>query len=613
MKRCIRHHSLRGDLLRWMLLPLLLLWCMALALAWPLAHWLADQPFDHALRQQAQLLADTLAASRPDMPGQDKPSVTARPMTPVHAPDLFGVAGDGIAAADAGVDMDSKKDKGADEKVIADAGTTPGVIENADAGMHSRHDGSKGPGAEANVNVEADADVRTRAQAGIHAGINATTNAGALNLPLQPATGFAAGGYQVLDSKGRLLAGQRSLPPPPFVANDRHGAQHIHRPVQVGLRDVQIQGQPWRVAWRWTPAGSDRKLVQVAQPLSQRDAQASSIFRAMVLPLLGFLLLAAGLAWLALARGIRPLAQIEQRILARRPDDLGPLDAQAVPQELAPLVQSLNSLLARLGSSIQTQKRFLADAAHQLKTPLAGLRMQAELARRDGIGPQERKASLEHIVLASERATHTVNQLLALARAEGSGALGRQMVDLAALVTSVVQEAVPVALERGIDLGYDGPAPGDARLLRDGNPTLLCEMLRNMIDNALFYAPGSLVSSIPAAASNVCGIADIGEGIKADADAGNSPHTEITVRLRLAPPGGGLFIEVEDNGPGVPETERELIFQPFYRVLGTRVDGTGLGLSIVREIARQHNAEVSVSDTRPGQHPPGARFVVRFG
>ena len=242
-------------------------------------------------------------------------------------------------------------------------------------------------------------------------------------------------------------------------------------------------------------------------------------------------------------------------------------------------------VLTRLKESVATQKRFLADAAHQLKTPLAGLRMQAELALREDAGEDELKHSLEQIGHASVRATHTVNQLLALARAEaGNAALAHQPVDLAALTIEVVREAVPTALERRVDLGYDGPEPGSPHLLRKGNPVLLKEMLRNLVDNALHYAPGG--------------------------DAGDS--AEVTVRLRQSPPGGGLSIEVEDNGPGVAESDRELVFQPFYRALGTNVDGTGLGLPIVREIAEQHGASVSVLDSHPGQARPGARFVVRF-
>ena len=251
---------------------------------------------------------------------------------------------------------------------------------------------------------------------------------------------------------------------------------------------------------------------------------------------------------------------------------------------MAPLVGSVNDLLTRLKVSIATQKRFLADAAHQLKTPLAGLRMQAELARREGGSAADLKESLEQIGRASVRATHTVNQLLALARAEeGGSAQAREPCDLAALTIDVVREAVPRAIQQRVDLGYEGPEPGAPQLTLPGNPTLLRELIRNLVENALHYAP-----------------------------TGGAEAVEVTVRVLADPAQQLLAVQVEDNGPGIAEAERELVFQPFYRALGTNVDGTGLGLPIVVEIARQHGAQVSVAPARPGQTPPGARFTVRF-
>jgi two-component system sensor histidine kinase TctE len=210
--------------------------------------------------------------------------------------------------------------------------------------------------------------------------------------------------------------------------------------------------------------------------------------------------------------------------------------------------------------------------------------MQADLAQRQGTTAADLKQSLQQIGHASMRATHTVNQLLALARAEsGSAALARQPCDMARLTIDVVREAVPRALERRIDLVYEGPEPGEPQLNLPGNPTLLKEMIRNLVDNALNYTP-----STPARP----GVA--------------------TVRVRTDPFSHALAVQVEDNGPGVPAMERERIFEPFYRVLGSHAEGSGLGLPIVREIARQHGAEVSVEDAHPGQQPPGALFTLRF-
>jgi len=255
-----------------------------------------------------------------------------------------------------------------------------------------------------------------------------------------------------------------------------------------------------------------------------------------------------------------------------------------VPLEVAPLVSSVNDLLTRLHDSLATQKRFLADAAHQLKTPLAGLRMQADLAQREGTSTEELKRSLQQIGRSSIRATHTVNQLLALARAEGSGVgFARQPCDLARLAIEVVRDSVPRALEKYIDLGYDGAEPGSPGVWVDGNPTLLKELVRNLVDNALNYTP-----SAPAR-----------PGV-------------VTARVLADTFGRVLLLQVEDSGPGVPESERDLVFQPFYRALGSDADGSGLGLPIVLEIARKHGAEVQLEDAHPGMQPPGARFSVRF-
>jgi two-component system sensor histidine kinase TctE len=285
-----------------------------------------------------------------------------------------------------------------------------------------------------------------------------------------------------------------------------------------------------------------------------------------------------------LARGIKPLSQLEERIRLRKPDDMSPLDDRVVPLEVAPLVSSINDLLTRLKDSIATQKRFLADAAHQLKTPLAGLRMQADLAQRAGASADELKKSLEQIGRSSIRATHTVNQLLALARAEGgAAAMQRQPCDLARLTMEVVQDSVPRAIEKHIDLGFEGEQPGSAGLMLEGNPTLLKELVRNLVDNALNYTP-----STP-----------------------ERPGV-VTVRVLTDIFGQVAVLQVEDNGTGIAPAERDLVFQPFYRALGTEADGSGLGLSIVREIVEQHSAVVTLEDAKPGAKPPGCLFSVRF-
>ena len=375
--------------------------------------------------------------------------------------------------------------------------------------------------------------------------------------------------YQVMGARGEMLSGERDLPAPPDEEKPIDG--------DVRLREDKINGEDVRVAYTWIVMGNksaDRVLVQVAETLEKRKTLATEIVKGTMVPQFVTLPLAVLLVWLALVRGIKPLAQLEKRIRARKPDDMSPLDDTAVPEEVAPLVSSINDLLSRLKASLTTQKRFLADAAHQLKTPLAGLRMQADLAQRE-TNADELKRSLKHIGQSSIRATHTVNQLLALARAETTGrALAKHTLDLANIASEVIADSVPRALEKQLDLGYDGPAPGTGVTRLLGNATLLKELIRNLLDNAIAYTP---------------------------------EHGRITLRILADRFSGVLLLLVEDSGPGIPETERELVFEPFYRALGTNVDGSGLGLAIVLEIATQHGASVSIEDAEPG-----TRIAVRF-
>ena len=465
--------SLFGEILDWMLTPLLLLWPVSLALTWLVAQGLANKPFDRALEYNVHALAQLVSV--------------------------------------------------ANGKVQFNLPQPASEILRAD-----------------------DSDIVY---------------------------------YQVLGPGGEFLSGERELPEPP--------SDEVPQSGEARLRDAEMRGIDIRVAYTWvrlplrdTPVA----LVQVAETREKRSVLATEIIKGVMLPQFVILPLAVLLVWLALARGIQPLNQLEQRIRERSPDDLSPLDDRTVPLEVAPLVSSVNDLLTRLGDSLATQKRFLADAAHQLKTPLAGLRMQADLAQREGTSTEELKRSLQQIGRSSIRATHTVNQLLALARAEGSGVgIARVPCDLAKLTIEVVRDSVPRALDKQIDLGYDGAQPGAPGVWIDGNPTLLKELVRNLVDNAINYTPS-------------------GGGQSAMVTARVLPDTFAHV----------VLFQVEDTGPGVPQTERDLVFQPFYRALGNEADGSGLGLPIVREIARQHGAEVLVEDARPGAAMPGARFGLRF-
>ena len=402
--------------------------------------------------------------------------------------------------------------------------------------------------------------------------------------------------YQVRGTRGEWIAGDRELPLPPADGGPTG---------EVKLRDEMVQEEEIRVAYQWVIVVPDEPpaLVQVGETLSKRSRLATEIVKGVILPQFVILPIGVLLVWMALARGLSPLAALQQRIRERASDDLSPIDERQVPEEVAPLVQAINELLARQQSALATQKRFLADAAHQLKTPLAGLRMQAELAAREidaGHGdPQHARASLVQIANASQRAAHVVNQLLSMARADARAAdAAREQVDLDRLATDVVRDFVPRAMDKSIDLGYEGPTVHDAGSgagvlqrvqgrMHDaqvlGHPLLLRELIVNLVDNALQYTPTG---------------------------------GRVTVRVMPDPFGQVVVLQVEDSGPGIPVNERELVFQPFYRPLGMAVEGSGLGLAIVAEIARQHGAQIHLEDASPrpkeAEGRPGLLITLRF-
>lgn len=392
--------------------------------------------------------------------------------------------------------------------------------------------------------------------------------------------------YQVLGRRGEFIAGDRDLP----VPDDRLASDELQ------FRDERIAENDVRVAYLWLasdrPDEKSLALVQVAETLGKRSELATEIIKGVILPQFVILPLAVVLVWFALARGLVPLNELQQRIRQRTSQDLSPIDELGVPEEVTPLVSSINHLLSRLNTSIGAQRHFLADAAHQLKTPLAGLRTQAELAQRelDAGDTASARQSMQNIARSSQRAAHTVNQLLSLARADDEEqSLRTQDVNLLRLAQDVVGDLFTMASDKRIDLGLEG---GDAGAVLNpvwmhGQPVLLRELLRNLVENAIHYAPlGGCV----------------------------------TVRVLHDPFGRVAVLQVEDDGPGIPVTERELVFQAFYRSPDNPVEGSGLGLAIVKQVAQKHGAEVTVEDAhaRPPSGVgdvnggPGTRITVRL-
>jgi two-component system sensor histidine kinase TctE len=400
--------------------------------------------------------------------------------------------------------------------------------------------------------------------------------------------------FQIKDSQGKLIDGESDIPLPEEEDKPINGV--------ISFRNERMHGVDIRVAYSTIrlPSMQSRKAtqkaantstaehndeaeqisIQVAETLEKRAMLANEIIKGVILPQFIILPIALALVWLALSRGLAPLAELQHRIRARRSDDLSPIDSHQVPEEISPLVRSLNEMLGRLSHTIAIQKRFIADAAHQMKTPLAGMRMQSELALRQ-TDQEEIHRSLLQLSKSSEAATRLINQLLTLARAENQAPTTNQVIepiDLTDLARSTVQDWISTSLMHGIDLGFEQT---DEALIIFANPVMLRELLSNLIDNAIRYTPKG---------KNV------------------TVRTAINYNQNLA------IIEVEDNGPGIPKDERANVFNRFYRILGSNVSGSGLGLAIVREIAQQHGATIEILDNPAHQDPhyPGCIFRIYF-
>jgi two-component system sensor histidine kinase TctE len=358
--------------------------------------------------------------------------------------------------------------------------------------------------------------------------------------------------FAVRSADGEMLAGDEDLAVP------ESGAATPQYPI---FHDGMVHGRRVRIASLFLPVKhappGTTILVQVAETLGKRAMLAQEILTGVVVPQLVLILLAAVSVWYGVGRGLAPLKKLEQAIANRSHRDLSPVTAVAVPREVSSVLQSVNDLMARLDTALSAQQRFVADAAHQLRTPLAGIKTQTELALREN-DLEGMRQSLRQLAGSADRATRLANQLLALARAEpGARGTGSHVpVDLAQVARKVASEWVPEALKKKIDLGFEGP---DEPTFVSGDAFLLQEMLVNLVDNAVRYTP----------------------------EGGN-------VTVRIISSDDKVELCVEDNGPGIPENERERVFERFYRVLGTAANGSGLGLAIVREIVSAHGAQIII-------------------
>lgn len=372
--------------------------------------------------------------------------------------------------------------------------------------------------------------------------------------------------YRANGPVGEYITGDPDLPDPPAEAGEDRVTYY-----DAVYRNESIRAVALRVPVR-PGSGKGAISVQVAEKTSLRTDFARQLMLRMMVPQGILVILAALAVWLGVGLGLRALTSVRTEIENRSHVDLSPIRETNTPYEVRPLVRAMNDLLSRLSAALAAQQRFIADAAHQLRTPVAALKTQAELAVRQ-VRDGEAQATLQQLHTAADHAARLVNQLLTLARAEPGShrSVMRERVNLAALARETTGEWVPRSLNRGIDLGFDDTST-DATISAD--PFLVRELLNNLIDNAINYTPAG---------------------------------GHITVRVTTDDDKPSL--EVEDNGCGIHKDEREQVFERFYRSAGGSPEGCGLGLAIVREIAQGHGATATILS---GANHRGTCVVIAF-
>jgi two-component system sensor histidine kinase QseC len=334
-----------------------------------------------------------------------------------------------------------------------------------------------------------------------------------------------------------------------------HSANAPEQPLadsEQGFSDKVIDGHRWRVFTTWDESG--KNLIHVAELARERDELSRDIAGNLLKPLLFSLPLLAFLLWLVVTRSLQPLVKLTLEVAQRKPDNLSPLDAGNAPREVVPLIERINRLFVRIDASLQKERRFTADAAHELRTPVAGIKAQVQVARAAASGT-ERDRALDNAVLGCDRAAHLIDQLLTLARIDSLGDEMTEPCRLRVIAAEVIAAIAPAALSRNVRLELTEGKEVEVR----GSPALLRILLRNLIDNAVRHTP---------------------------------PGT--SVRIEIAAGHDQVFLSLTDNGPGIPEAEVARVAERFYRTLGTSASGSGLGLSIVKRIAEIHAASLQL-------------------
>jgi two-component system sensor histidine kinase TctE len=359
---------------------------------------------------------------------------------------------------------------------------------------------------------------------------------------------------------GRPIAGDKDFPPLPVPATLREPVAHNNL-----MRGVSVRVMTMRV-----PMGQEQILIGVAETLETRNKVRNEILSLLITQQVLLAILFVAIAWIGVGVGMRPLQQMRAQLNARNHDNLSQVEEDHLPVELQPLAVALNGLLQRTAKGKRAQQDFLANVAHQLRTPLSGLKTQLAWMRQRYANDQEAARSSSLMTSSVERMIRQTNQLLALARAEPTQfeKHGLGLVELDKLVEDSIQHFVQEADKKQIDLGFDlqpATVAGDHFLLRD--------LVDNLIDNAIRYSPPRATVTVRSHASNGCGV-----------------------------------LVVEDSGPGIAEHDRGKVFDRFYR-LDDKVAGTGLGLAIVRDIAAAHEATIEINT---GENGVGTVISARF-
>ncbi len=360
--------------------------------------------------------------------------------------------------------------------------------------------------------------------------------------------------YEVVDANGETIAGDTGLPRPaqPFEnENPYYDGWFNGKPVRVAALPHELKGLPFTVL------SAETKL--------KRDRLVSEILLAMLVPEVLLIIAAIFMIRRSVRHGLASIQPLREELVRRTHTDLSQLSLKDIPEEIYPIFSEVNELLVRLSAALDAKRHFVADASHQLRTPIAALQAEAEMALRSS-DPSE---YLEKIVAGTRRITHLAHQLLTLSRLEQQQMLTPKIVDLAELTRDAAERWMPLARQRSIDLGFE---LSPAKVM--GDPVWLEELANNLIDNAIRYTPYGGV-----------------------------------VTVRCGSSTNQVNWEVEDSGPGIPIDEHERIFERFYRLDTTGVDGCGLGLAIVREIAYSHKASIAIEK---GPNLRGALIRVTF-